>query len=388
MDPNSTGITMTCSNQTARRGFERRTEQGVQIASLRRESCTEYFLTVSPDPGESFVGLCQRLCAMVHGLGAEIVSMDIFGIEGRHDPELRGVFGGTWWPVTWVDEGCGLPDALSGVQVWAVAGTTVLPVTVGGDIVGATFDADGLQYCRLGGLAPSDLSQSRPGQTRVVFDLMEQGLQAAGMEFSDVVRTWFYNHKLLEWYGEFNAVRTAFFNEHGVFDGLVPASTGIGGGNAAGAALTAGLLAVKARPGASVVMPFEVPSPLQCPAPAYGSSFSRAAEFGAGGFRRLYISGTASIEPGGLSVHIGDVDGQVALTMEVVQAILESRGMGWEDVSRAIAYFKCGTEASSFHRYCVEHGIPPMPVLYANTDICRDDLLFEIELDAVTEAEM
>jgi enamine deaminase RidA (YjgF/YER057c/UK114 family) len=378
---------MTCSNQTARRGFQRRTEQGVQIAELRREGCTEHFLTALPEPGDDFSSLCRRLAAVIRSLGAEIVSMDIFGIAGEYVPGLDGQFGTVSWPVTWVEEGCIHPDPLCGIQVWAVAGPRVVPVKVDGRIVGSTFDADGLQYCRLGGLLPGNLAGSRSVQTGDVFNLMTNGLCAAGMAFSDVMRTWFYNYRLLEWYDEFNVVRTKFFHENGVFDGLVPASTGIGGGNAAGAALTAGLLAVKARPGASVTMPFEVPSPLQCPAPAYGSSFSRAAEFGAGGFRRLYISGTASIEPGGLSVHIGDVDAQVVLTMEVVRAILESRNMTWGDVSRALAYFKCGAEVSSFHRYCSERGIPPMPVLCANTDICRDDLLFEIELDAVTESE-
>ena len=379
---------MTCSNQTARRGFERRTEKGVQIAALRRQGCTEHFLTALPGPGDDFSSLCRRLASVLRGLNADVVSMEIFGIPGAHGPELEEIFGAAVWPVTWVVEGCSHPEPLCGIQVWAVSGPKVAPVMVDGRVVGTTFEADGLQYCRLGGLLPSDLSGSRSDQTRAVFDLMVDGLHAAGMEFSDVLRTWFYNHDMLEWYDEFNLVRTAFFEEYGVFDGLVPASTGMGGGNAAGAALTAGLLAVKAPPGADAVLPFAVPSPLQCPALAYGSSFSRAAEFEAGGFRRLYISGTASIEPGGLSVHIDDVDAQVDLTMDVVQAILESRGMKWEDVSRAIAYFKCGAEVSSFRRCCEERGIPPMPVLCTNTDICRDDLLFEIELDAVTEAEL
>ena len=377
---------MTCSNQKDGRGFERRTEQGVQIAALRRQGCTDHFLTALPGPRDDFSSLCRRLASVVRGLGADIVSMEIFGIPGAHAPELDAIFGGTAWPVTWVVEGCSHPEPLCGIQVWAVSGPKVARVTVEGRIIGSTFEADGLQYCRLGGLLPSDLSQSRSLQTGAVFNLMVDGLRAAAMEFSHVLRTWFYNHDMLQWYDEFNVVRTAFFHENGVFDGLVPASTGIGGGNAAGAALTAGLLAVKAWPGADTVMPFAVPSPLQCPALAYGSSFSRAAEFEADGFRRLYISGTASIEPGGLSVHIDDVDAQVDLTMDVVQAILESRGMKWEDVSRAIAYFKCGAEVSSFHRCCEERGIPPMPVICTNTDICRDDLLFEIELDAVTEA--
>ena len=66
-----------------------------------------------------------------------------------------------------------------------------------------------------------------------------------------------------------------------------------------------------------------VPSPLQCPALDYGSSFSRAVELVAGDHRRLFVSGTASISPEGHTLHVGDVDAQVARTMEVVEAMLE-----------------------------------------------------------------
>lgn len=211
---------------------------------------------------------------------------------------------------------------------------------------------------------------------------MQEGLRAAGMDFSHVIRTWFYNYEMLQWYDEFNKVRTAFFHEHKVFDGLVPASTGIGGRNAAGAALTAGLVAVR-TPG---VAPKAIASPLQCPALDYGSSFSRAVELKTPGYRRLMISGTASIAPEGHSVHIGDIDKQVQLTCDVAGAILQSRGMSWQDLSRAIAYFKYGKDAEAFTRFCAAQHLPSMPFLYTANDICRDDLLFEIELDAIVEA--
>lgn len=71
--------------------------------------------------------------------------------------------------------------------------------------------------------------------------------------------------------------------------------------------------------------------------------------------------------------------------MEVVQAILESRGMGWADTSRAIAYFRNIEDAPLLDKYCKENRLPRMPIAVAHGDICRDDLLFEIEVDAVTE---
>ena len=338
----------------------------------------EWFVTANPAPGMTPAALGREVAACLAELGAHIVSMEIFGEPGVALSDIKKTFGTIAWPVTWVTEGASAAVPLRGMQVWAVAGVRPVPVTVDGAVVGTVFTRGGARWCRLGGLVPRDLSLSRRDQTRAVFSLMERGLEAAGLGFEDVARTWFYNHAMLEWYREFNEVRTAFFWDHGVFDRLVPASTGIGGANAAGAALTAGVLAVR---GAKVAL---VPSPLQCPAPNYGSSFSRAVEIAAGGGRFLTVSGTASIDPAGNSVFIGDMDRQVELTLDVVHAILASRGMDWKDVCRGIGYFKRLEDASALNRALAARGIAPLPLLSANTDICRDELLFEMEVDAVS----
>jgi hypothetical protein len=73
----------------------------------------------------------------------------------------------------------------------------------------------------------------------------------------------------------------------------------------------------------------------------------------------------------------------VALTMQVVHAILESRGMGWADVTRGLAYFKHAEDAPLFEKHRVNNRIPLFPGVIAENCICRDDLLFEIEVDAI-----
>jgi enamine deaminase RidA (YjgF/YER057c/UK114 family) len=117
----------------------------------------------------------------------------------------------------------------------------------------------------------------------------------------------------------------------------------------------------------------------------YGSSFSRAVEVGLPGSRRVLVSGTASIAPSGESVHLGDVDRQVARTVEVVEAILTSRGMTLDNATRAYVYFKYAKDAPAFQRYCDGRGLS-LPAIVAAMDVCRDDLLFEIELDAAASA--
>ena len=125
-----------------------------------------------------------------------------------------------------------------------------------------------------------------------------------------------------------------------------------------------------------------LPSPLQCPALQYGSSFSRAVEVAMPDMRRVFVSGTASIAPGGETVHVGDVLAQTARTCEVVEAILASRQLGWEHVTRATAYVRHAADAGVFEQYRDRAGLPPLPVVVAHNTICRDDLLFELEVDA------
>lgn len=92
----------------------------------------------------------------------------------------------------------------------------------------------------------------------------------------------------------------------------------------------------------------DIPSPLQCSAQDYRSSFSRAVEVDHLLFRQVIVSGTASIAPGGESLHPGDIDRQTELSLDVIEAILKSRGMGWKDVVRAVAYFKDKDYASHY----------------------------------------
>ncbi len=234
----------------------------------------------------------------------------------------------------------------------------------------------------LAGVLPADPSRPRAEQARSVLLRMQAALRDAGMDFTHVVRTWFHLDDILAWYGEFNSVRNAFFEERGVFGGVVPASTGVGIAPPGGAALVGGFFAV--RPVSDRVRVLAVPSPLQCPAVDYRSAFSRAVEVGVPPRRHLYVSGTAAIAPGGASACEGDLDGQIRLTLDVVEAILASRGMAWHDVTRAIGYFKCVGDLPRLAAHCRERGPSGLSAAPVHATICREELLFELEADAVS----
>jgi len=251
---------------------------------------------------------------------------------------------------------------------------------------GACWETASARYLLLGALVPPDTHAPRDAQAAALWRALKTHLVNAGLDTSHLMRTWFYNDRILDWYAGFNRVRNAFFTGNNIFGALVPASTGIGASNAAGAALTMDALAIAPKNSAAPLRVAAVPSPLQCPAYDYKSAFSRAVEYTdpAAARRHLTISGTASIEPGGHTAHIGDVDAQIDLTLRVVAAILESRNMTWADTARAILYFPKLEWMPRWHARRAALGLPNIPAIFAHTDICRDDLLFEIELDATT----
>jgi enamine deaminase RidA (YjgF/YER057c/UK114 family) len=354
-----------------------KTLDGWDINTLELPGYQEHIITV--DIGDDVTNM-QGMAHKISEMGMEVLQQFVLAGCKHYGAGLKAM-GSVDWPLTWVHGDACKGGEMHSSQILAVSGIPTEPVMLEGKVVGRIYEDINARYCRLAGIIPGDLSGSMADQTRSVFDRIQQALQSVGMEFTDVVRTWLYLDDLLKWYDEFNVVRTAFFNQYGVFDRMVPASTGIGAANPFGAALLADACAVVPKNGLCTIE--AVPSPLQCPALSYKSSFSRAVEILFPTHRQLMISGTASILPDGRTAHIDNPVKQVELTMKVVETILESRGMGWNEVTRGIAYFKDMRYLPIYNQYCSENNIASFPLAVSHADICRDDLLFEIEVDAV-----
>lgn len=346
--------------------------------TLKTASGYEQWLTVrTGGDGELFRNLRRE----INHLDGHILSQFVMAGNDHFEKGMESLQP-VAWPVTWIQgDACQDGDIYSS-QIEVLSGPELTPVTMNGRLLGYAYETPDARFCRLAGLRPDDLSASREQQTRSVFEQMAFVLERCGMQFTDTVRTWLYLDRLLEWYDEFNTVRTRFFDEQGVFGKRVPASTGIGASNPQGAALVADLLAVVPKNDACRIE--VVPSPLQCPAIDYKSSFSRAVELVFPSHRQLLISGTASIHPDGSSAHRDDPSAQIDLTMRVVEGILHSRGMGMSHLARGIAYFKDNKDVLLWNDWCLRHPeIPRFPLAVSHADVCRDDLLFEIEVDAV-----
>jgi len=122
------------------------------------------------------------------------------------------------------------------------------------------------------------------------------------------------------------------------------------------------------------------------------SSFSRGLRLDIKGVTILMISGTASIDENGLTVHEGDFRAQTLRTYENITALLAAEGATWKDVVRTTCYLRdIERDYAAFNetrtKFFKDQGLNPLP---ASTGIqailCRPDLLVEMEAMAIFDA--
>lgn len=119
------------------------------------------------------------------------------------------------------------------------------------------------------------------------------------------------------------------------------------------------------------------------------SSFSRGVRVDLGNTVMLLISGTASIDERGISVHVGDFRAQCRRTFQNITALLGSEGATWKDVVRTTCYLRdidqdyaqFNEERNVFYK---EQGLDPLPASTGvQAKLCRPELLIEIEAIAM-----
>jgi 2-iminobutanoate/2-iminopropanoate deaminase len=123
------------------------------------------------------------------------------------------------------------------------------------------------------------------------------------------------------------------------------------------------------------------------------SSFSRGMRIDLNGLTILLISGTASIDENGVSVHLGDFRAQMERTLDNITGLLKSEGCTWHDVVRTSCYLRdidrdydaFNEERTAFFK---AQGLDPLPASTGiQAHLCRPELLIEIEAIAMFRTE-
>ena len=360
----------------------------LDIRMVESADAAEVYITAAPSPGARIDEQAETLFVAIRDVlertDSRILAERIFAAAPRAD-ELRAIRSRVYGklddgvPPAWLVVPDGVHGPLSGVVVHAVR-TDSAPKVV---------QCDGLPCGRLLRLADQSLlnltgisvpeADSPAEQTRGMLEKAEAVLRQSGGSMLSVARTWMWLGNILDWYDDFNRVRNQYFNECGLLNGQqpervrLPASTGIGIGPASSAICSMDLVAVIGDE--KNLMPAQVGGN-QGSAFAYGSAFSRALKSNSPAGQTVFVSGTASVDAAGATEHVGNAKAQIDATIENVRAILRDTQSSDADIVQAIAYCKTAEIEKMF---LANHPDFAWPCLTVIADVCRDDLLFEIE---------
>lgn len=289
------------------------------------------------------------------------------------------------------------------IEAWAISTRTARVEHRGPFLV--TVEHDGLRWIHAASGSFREKKRTAYDQTADVFEGLRAMLAEAGASFEDVARAWLYQGGITdiegntERYRELNRARADFFAGipfhsrrlwHGG-DGraIYPASTGIG---TEGHGLVATCLALKTERTDVELLPLE--NPLQTPSFDYpehysakAPKFSRAMALRIGDHVTTWISGTASIV-NSESVHPGDVEKQTEQTLTNIERLIDAENfgrLGWsgagatlDHLAKVRVYVKRHEDYDKCRAVC-ERRLGRIPAIYAQADVCRPDLLVEIE---------
>ena len=292
--------------------------------------------------------------------------------------------------------------AALGVELWALGGPGVTVQRFGPNLL--AVESEGIRWIHCGGIRGEAGADGPYAESWSAFQQMKRQLALAGAGLDQVVRTWLYVNQITsgesgrQRYQEMNRARTEFYRgipfgeKHraaGAPAAMFPASTGIG---TDGSGIAMACLALESRRPDVFLMPLE--SPCQTPAFHYQAEyspqspkFSRAMAVVQGHFVSTLVSGTASIV-NSATRHPGDVVRQTEQTIENIERLIATEnfarhglpgaGATLRDIAKLRVYVKHREDYERCREAC-ERRLPRVPAIYLHADICRADLLVEIE---------
>ena len=240
-------------------------------------------------------------------------------------------------------------------------------------------------------------SETISSQGNKIFLEIDEILKKEGMKPESIIRQWNYIPKITEFdkefqhYQQFNDSRTLFYQKTKWANGY-PAATGIG---TQYGPLVIDLIAVQGHDDE-----FAIKNPRQIDAHVYSEQvllgendlylkqkstpkFERAKLIVDQDTSVVFVSGTAAII-GEESLSIDDAAKQTILTFENIESLVDQENLdGYKmfEASRIDAmrvYIKNEKDFEKIHNICEER-YPSASFIYLLSDVCRDELLVEIE---------
>lgn len=263
---------------------------------------------------------------------------------------------------------------------------------------------DGVAWVHLAHVCPDKTSTTVYDRSMDIFRKTAADLAARGFSYDQILRTWLYLGDIVgpegetQRYKELNRARSDFYRDlrfgnchvpPGLNRPVFPASTGIGTG---GRQVMMSSIAMATDRQDVLLVPLE--NPLQVSAFDYGQhyspkspKFARAMAVVAGRYATILVSGTASITASETQ-HMDDMEGQTWQTLDNIAALISEEnlcrhglpgfGATLDELALVRVYVKRQEDYAMAREVC-NIRLGELPSIYAIADVCRSDLLVEIE---------
>ncbi|MDO4187119.1 MAG: Rid family hydrolase [Bacteroidales bacterium] len=216
-------------------------------------------------------------------------------------------------------------------------------------------------------------------QTRLLLSDYVMKLNEQGLRLADhCVRTWFFVQDIDRNYaGVVKARNEVFLTQNLTSETHFIASTGIGGGNPQVESLV--LMDAYAVDGLQPgQMHYLYARTHLNPTYEYGVSFERGTYVDYGDRRKVYISGTASINNKGEILYEGDIRRQTTRMLENVEMLLKEADCSYDDVDQMTVYLRDPADYEVVKEMYDER-FPRTPKVLVNAFVCRPGWLIEME---------
>ena len=116
---------------------------------------------------------------------------------------------------------------------------------------------------------------------------------------------------------------------------------------------------------------------------SYGADFSRGLRLAEANKVTLYVSGTASIDEAGRTVHAGNFEAQADRMLDNIASLLAQQGATFENLVSGVTYLKNPSDAPMLQSMCRQRGFDGFPCALVEAALCRPELLCETEAVAM-----
>ena len=306
---------------------------------------------------------------------------------------------GVMVPVTLIPQYL-LPDGGLSMDVYTLEGEAEISIAEKNGVCYGLIENSEESLLFIEGVPSSDFSKGVKEQSEEVFGKIDALLSLHDFAVDDIVRQWNYIGNIVSYrdgkqnYQEFNDARTIYYSQ-GQWQYGYPAATGIG---ASGEGIIVGCIAFKSKNSYRRAI-YPIDNPLQVAAHAYSKQvliyrteesmkstpkFERAKLIKTQRGVCCFVSGTAAIR-GEQSAAISTAKEQAIMTIENIKYLVSPENLQrhfckpYNLKYAQLQVFIKNAQDYAEVRSVVEQAYPQMSVVYTIADVCRSELLVEIE---------